>query len=150
MSNILLLGGGGFIGGHLGKKLKEDGHYVRIVDLKHNEYFPKELICNDYVVNDLRNQDFVNRVFVIEKNNPFILDYSYHKRPFTDEFTFDVVYQLAADMGGAGYIFTGDNDADIMYNSAIINLNVLNAAKTHGVPKIFYSFVLELFLVLKK
>lgn len=120
--NILILGGGGFIGGHLGKKMKSRGHYVRIVDLKENEHFDKEEICNEFIIGDLRDYKVVDLVMKLDNDT-----------------SFDEVYQLAADMGGAGYIFTGDNDADVMHNSATINLNVAQCALHHDVRKLFYS-----------
>ena len=112
----LVLGAGGFIGGHLANKLKKEGYWVRGVDLKHNEY--QGLLVDDFVIGDLRDP-------VIVKN---VVDRD-----------FDEVYQLAADMGGAGYIFTGNHDADVMPNSATINLNVALQSVTAGVKKIFYS-----------
>jgi GDP-D-mannose 3',5'-epimerase len=112
----LVLGAGGFIGGHLVKRLKAEGFWVRGVDLKHNEY--AESGADSFVIGDLRRQDVVESVI---------------DRPF------DEVYQLAADMGGAGYIFTGEHDADIMHNSATINLNVVHACHRLGISNIFYS-----------
>lgn len=112
----LVLGAGGFIGGHLVKRLKEEGFWVRGVDLKLHEYV--ETPADDFVVADLREQDVVRSV--IDRR-------------------FDEVYQLAADMGGAGYIFTGENDADIMHNSATINLNVADACHKRTIKRVFYS-----------
>jgi GDP-D-mannose 3',5'-epimerase len=112
----LVCGAGGFIGGHLSNKLKKEGFWVRSVDLKHNEH--QGLLVDDFVIGDLRDP-------IVCKN---ILD-----RPF------DEVYQLAADMGGAGYIFTGEHDADVMHNSATINLNMAYYSQKIGVGKIFYS-----------
>ena len=112
----LVLGGGGFIGGHLTKSLKEQGFWVRSADLKYNEF--SDSPADDFVICDLRDQTDVK--YIIDRQ-------------------FDEIYQLAADMGGAGYIFTGDNDADIMHNSATINLNVLETAKNRRCNKIFYS-----------
>lgn len=126
---ILILGGGGFIGGHLGKKLKSEGHWVRIVDIKEHEYFNHDDICDDFVVGDLRDPRLVSRVM-----------FSPIQRKIKDEEkSFDEVYQLAADMGGAGYIFTGEHDADVVHNSALINLNVAYEATAKGVKKLFYS-----------
>jgi GDP-D-mannose 3', 5'-epimerase len=122
MKKILVLGGGGFIGGHLSKRLKDEGHFVRSVDIKNHEYFNEDEFCSEFIKGDLRNPQFVFDVMC----NP-------------DNVGFDEVYQLAADMGGAGYIFTGDNDANVMHNSATINLNVLDNAIRLGVKKIFYS-----------
>lgn len=112
----LVLGAGGFIGGHLANKLKKEGFWVRGVDLKHNEHQGLEI--DDFVIGDLRDPRVVEKV--IDRD-------------------FDEVYQLAADMGGAGYVFTGDHDADIMHNSALINLNVGYEAIKKKVKKIFYS-----------
>ena len=100
---ILVNGAGGFIGGHLVKRLKAEGFWVRAVDLKRHEYF--ESPADEFIVGDLRDQDLVRAV--VEG--------------------IDQVYQLAADMGGAGYIFTGEHDAAVMHNSATINLNIPRA-----------------------
>lgn len=119
MSNqktALVAGAGGFIGSHLVKRLKREGFWVRGVDLKKPEF--SVTAADDFVVGDLREQQLC----------AVILD-----RPF------DEVYQLAADMGGAGFIFTGENDADIMHNSATINLNMLHYGRIAGIKKIFYS-----------
>lgn len=118
MKNILILGGGGFIGGHLAKKMKNENNYVRIADIKNHEYFDHDSICNDFLLGDLRNPSFVKNAFSGKIWNE--------------------VYQLAADMGGAGYIFTGENDANVMHNSALINLNVVHES-IDKVKKIFYS-----------
>jgi nucleoside-diphosphate-sugar epimerase len=122
MKKALVLGAGGFIGGHLVTRLKKEGYWVRGVDIKEHEY--KKSDADEFFVLDLRNSDNVTRAFTIDS--------------ITE--TFDEVYQLAADMGGAGYIFTGEHDADVMHNSAMINLNVANEAiKYIKMPKIFYS-----------
>ena len=115
-SSALVLGGGGFIGSHLVKRLKREGSWVRAVDLKHPEYSATG--ADDFVRGDLR--DAVLCRGVLDRK-------------------FDEVYQLAADMGGAGFIFTGEHDADIMRNSALVNLNVLEAALRSGSKRIFYS-----------
>jgi nucleoside-diphosphate-sugar epimerase len=112
----IVLGAGGFIGGHLVKKLKRDGFWVRGVDLVFNQFSETE--ADDFVIGDLRDSHFCRQV--IDRR-------------------FDEVYQLAADMGGAGYIFTGEHDADVMHNSATINLNVLDACHKRNVKRIFYS-----------
>ncbi len=118
MKKILVLGGGGFIGGHLSKRLKNDGNYVRICDIKRHEYFKQSEICHEFILGDLTNPTIVSAVI--------------------DE-SFDEVYQLAADMGGAGYIFTGENDANVMHNSALINLNVVHECVKKKIKKVFYS-----------
>src|SRR6056300_881834 len=119
MKKVLVLGGGGFIGGHLAKRLKKEGFWVRIVDIKEeHEFWNHNDICDEYVSGDLRNPQLVQSVF----DTPF-----------------DEVYQLAADMGGAGYIFTGENDANVMHNSALVNLNVAHYATLAKVKRVFYS-----------
>jgi len=114
----VVLGAGGFIGGHLVKKLKSEGYWVRGVDLKRNEYC--EGIADEFQVCDLRNAAYVESII-----------------PYSDGEL--EVYQLAADMGGAGYIFTGENDANVMHNSALINLNVAYECTKKKVKFVFYS-----------
>jgi GDP-D-mannose 3',5'-epimerase len=116
MKKALVCGAGGFIGGHLVRRLKDEGFWVRGVDLKHHEHAPT--VADDFVLGDLRDQMVCQQI--------------------TDQ-VYDEVYQLAADMGGAGYIFTGEHDADVMHNSATINLNILHRMQKTGVGKIFYS-----------
>ena len=116
MKKILVCGAGGFIGGHLVKRLKNEGFWVRGVDIKYPEY--AESNADEFEKGDLRDPRLVKKVI----NQPF-----------------DELYQLAADMGGAGFVFSGENDADIMHNSALINLNVVEASVKSGVKKIFYS-----------
>lgn len=116
MKKTLVCGAGGFIGSHLVKRLKKEGFWVRGVDLKYPEYSTTE--ADEFLIGDLRDQVFCAKVL--------------------DQY-FDEVYQLAADMGGAGYIFTGDNDASVMRNSASINLNIAELAKEKKVGKIFFS-----------
>lgn len=118
MKKVIILGGGGFIGGHLAKRFKEDGCYVRIADIKNHEYFNHSEICHEFILADLRDTKSVENV--IGEG-------------------FDEVYQLAADMGGAGYIFTGENDANVMHNSAMINLNVADECVKKKIKKVFYS-----------
>jgi len=122
----LVLGAGGFIGNHLVNRLKKEGYWVRGVDLKAPEYQEKSN-ADDFVLGDLKETVLINKVFF----TPF-------QRSMEDK-GFDEVYQLAADMGGAGYIFSGENDANVMHNSAIINLNVADAAVRYNVQKLFYS-----------
>ena len=117
MKKALVLGAGGFIGSHLVKRLRKDGFWVRGVDLKLPEYSETE--ANDFVVGDLRDHALCVKVL---------------------EGGFDEVYQLAADMGGAGYIFTGDNDADVMHNSSVINLHIASLlAQSNFSGTIFYA-----------
>jgi nucleoside-diphosphate-sugar epimerase len=138
MKTALILGGGGFIGGHLGKRLKSKGYWVRIVDIKKHEHFTEDEICNEFLVYDLCDPKNVEVVFRLESVDGILLP-SHHKHLNSKSESFDEVYQLAADMGGAGYIFTGENDANVMYNSAIINLNVVKEAVKTKVKKVFYS-----------
>lgn len=112
----LVCGAGGFIGSHLVVRLKNEGFWVRGVDLKRPEF--SKTAADEFVIGDLRNQAVCKKVF----NQPF-----------------DEVYQLAADMGGAGFIFTGENDANIMHNSALINIHAIQYGMQAGVKKIFYS-----------
>ena len=114
--SALVCGAGGFIGSHLVKRLKREGFWVRGVDLKFPEFAETE--ADDFIIGDLRDQNVCDRV--IDRR-------------------FDEVFQLAADMGGAGYIFTGLNDADIMHNSATINLNVLDRLHKRNTKRVFYS-----------
>ncbi len=116
MKKALVCGAGGFIGGHLVKRLKQEGYWVRGVDIKEHEF--SVLPTDEFVVGDLRDPLTVRAV----------LDQQ-----------FDEVYQLAADMGGAGYIFTGEHDAEVMHNSSLCNLNVLDSAVHQKVSDIFYS-----------
>jgi len=117
MKKLLVCGGGGFIGGHLANKLKEAGNRVVVADIKEHEYF--ESVGTVFLKGDLRDQSFCNQVFT---HGPY-----------------NEIYQLAADMGGAGYIFTGENDAAVMHNSALININILERAVENNCKKIFYS-----------
>ena len=116
MKKALVCGAGGFIGGHLVKLLKREGYWVRGVDIKFHEYVKSN--ADEFIKGDLRDPKLVEEII----NIPF-----------------DEVYQLAADMGGAGFVFSGENDADIMHNSAMINLNVVEKSVKAKVKKIFYS-----------
>ena len=116
MKKAIVCGAGGFIGGHLVKRLKNEGFWVRGVDIKFPEY--DETAADDFIQGDLRDLNLCHRAF--DQN-------------------FDEVYQLAADMGGAGFVFTGENDAEIMHNSATINLNVLETCRQRNIKNIFYS-----------
>lgn len=123
----LVLGAGGFIGSHLVKRLKSEGYWVRGVDLKLPEFSSSE--ADEFIIGDLRNPSLVSKVL-----------YSPNQLSEQDtENSFDEVYQLAADMGGAGYINTGDNDAEVVHNSMLINLNVVREASKKSIKKIFYA-----------
>ena len=137
MKKVLVLGAGGFIGSHLVKKLKEQGCWVRGVDLKYPEYEPS--VADDFVIRDLTDSRNVESVVRLEGYNNSPLPYKFDLYPFSEKLQFDEVYQLAADMGGAGYIFSGDNDANVMHNSAMINLNVAYECSRQEVKKVFYS-----------
>jgi GDP-D-mannose 3',5'-epimerase len=116
MSSALVCGAGGFIGSHLVNRLKREGFWVRGVDLKFPEF--SATAADDFALGDLRDPQVCKGVA---------------------DRRFDEVYQLAADMGGAGFVFTGENDADIMHNSALINLNMLEACRKRNIKRIFYS-----------
>ena len=116
MDKVLVCGAGGFIGGHLVTSLKEKGYYVVGADIKQHEY--KNTDADEFYQYDLREQDLVRKLVTPD---------------------ISAIYQLAADMGGAGYVFTGENDADIMHNSALINLNILEAMVKNGIKNVFYS-----------
>lgn len=116
MKKALVCGAGGFIGSHMVKRLKKEGFWVRGNDLKYPEFSETE--ADDFVIGDLCESNFCSQIV---------------------DCRFDEVYQFAADMGGAGFVFTGENDADIMHNSALINLNILGACNKRNIKKIFYS-----------
>ena len=120
MKTALVLGAGGFIGSHLVTRLKSEGYWVRGVDIKYPDF--SNSTADDFVIADLRDPLKTSVVMYAPNQSPF-----------------DEVYQLAADMGGAGYINTGDHDADVVHNSMLINLNVLNEAHKKNVKKIFYA-----------
>ena len=116
MKSALVLGAGGFIGSHLVKKLKDENFWVRGVDLKYPEF--SATYADDFVIADLRNPNDSDRIF---------------------DRVFNEIYQLAADMGGAGFVFTGENDAAIMHNSSMITLNILESTRKRNNKNIFYS-----------
>ena len=118
MKKILVLGAGGFIGGAMVKRLKKEGHWVRGVDLKYHEYFDITRVADEFIQGDLRDPNVCDQVVTED---------------------LDEIYQFAADMGGAGFIFTGENDADIMHNSAMINLNIAEQCVKKDIKRIFYS-----------
>ena len=135
----LVLGAGGFIGSHMVNRLVEEGYWVRGVDLKEPEFSPS--LAHEFVRGDLRDAGVVSRVIQFKGYQGNF----YNSIPYRTIQTFDEIYQFAADMGGAGFIFTGENDADIMHNSVSINVNVLEAQKEFNdytvtnTTKIFYS-----------
>ena len=113
----LVCGAGGFIGGHLVECLKNEGYFVRGIDIKLHEH--RESQADEFIIGDLRDQKFCHQI--------------------VSDICFDELYQLAADMGGAGYIFTGEHDAVVMHNSATINLNMIEEARITKIKKVFYS-----------
>lgn len=127
--SAVVFGAGGFIGHHLVKRLKKEGYWVRGVDLKEPQYEKTE--ADEFIAHDLTNYGVVDRA--MGRQGYYTTEFPKFRQPV------DEVYQLAADMGGAGYIFTGENDANIMCNSAQINLNTAIAATNRGVKKVFYS-----------
>ena len=135
----LVLGAGGFIGSHMVKRLKSDGYWVRGVDLKRPEF--SSTYADEFIQGDLREADFVRKCLEYKGTGGKF----YEEIPYKYVHTFDEVYQFAADMGGAGFVFTGENDAEIMQNSVMINLNVLeqqrllNREHDRNYTKIFYS-----------
>lgn len=141
MKTALVLGAGGFIGSHLVNRLKSEGYWVRGVDLKYPEYSKSE--ADEMLIYDLRDPRNVEAVMRLDYHEKAIVEYaipnyfSYSPDAFTQQVHFDEVYQLAADMGGAGFVFTGEHDADIMHNSALINLNVCHYVDKKS--KVFYS-----------
>lgn len=118
MKKAIVLGAGGFIGSHVVKRLKKENFFVRAVDLKYPTF--SETLANEFILGDLTQEETVKSVLSIENG-------------------FDEVYQLAADMGGAGYIFTGENDANVMTNSCLINLLVCKYANNYKARSVFYS-----------
>jgi GDP-D-mannose 3',5'-epimerase len=118
MKKVLICGAGGFIGGAMAKRLKEEGCWIRAIDLKYHEFFDITKVVDEFVKGDLRDPRICDHVVTED---------------------IDEVYQFAADMGGAGFVFTGENDADIMHNSAMINLNIAEQCVKKKIKKIFYS-----------
>tara|TARA_R110000824_G_scaffold401421_2_gene612075 strand:- start:97 stop:1119 length:1023 start_codon:yes stop_codon:yes gene_type:complete len=118
MKRILVCGAGGFIGGAMMMRLKKEGHWVRGVDLNEHEFFDAYELADEFIVGDLRDPDLCDQVVTED---------------------IDEIYQFAADMGGALFVFTGENDADIMHNSAMINLNMADQCVKKGIKKVFYS-----------
>jgi nucleoside-diphosphate-sugar epimerase len=128
MRTALVLGGGGFIGSHMVKRLKSEGYWVRSVDLAYPEF--TKTVADEFIIGDLRDPSVVKNVIAVGNAHSEV---------------FDEIYQFAADMGGAGFVFSGENDAEIMHNSATINLNVLESVHQLNIrlgsnrTKIFYS-----------
>ena len=139
VKKALVLGAGGFIGSHMVKRLRDEGYWVRGVDTKYPEF--GESAANEFVQGDLTDKRFVQRVLEYKGDRGNF----YYSVPSRYIEPFDEIYQFAADMGGAGFVFSGENDADIMHNSVTINLNVLesqkqmNEDKGKNITKIFYS-----------
>lgn len=163
MKTALVLGAGGFIGSHMVKRLKKDGYWVRGVDLKYPEFSKTE--ADEFIIGDLRHSSVVSEIMFFSPKSIISIDmnaieglslgltpseiidkymhtgvlfYKQHKPEVINK-PFDLVFQFAADMGGCNYIFTGEHDADVMHNSALINLNVSYWASKYKVGKILYS-----------
>jgi len=138
MKTALVLGAGGFIGSHMVKRLKSERYWVRGVDIKYPEF--SKTVADEFVIYDLRISKNMEAVVRLQSTGGYGNDkFSYYKQPFATDKPFDEVYQFAADMGGAGYVFSGDNDADIMSNSAMINLLCAEYCRFYDVGKVFYS-----------
>ena len=139
VKKALVLGAGGFIGSHMVKRLRKEGYWVRGVDLKYPEFAETE--ADEFIQGDLREPSFVRKCLEYKGTGGKF----YEEIPYKYIHAFDEIYQFAADMGGAGFVFTGENDAEIMQNSVTINLNVLeqqrllNREKGTNYTKIFYS-----------
>ena len=139
VKKALVLGAGGFIGSHMVKRLRKEGYWVRGIDLKYPEFSETE--ANEFIQGDLRDAAFVRKCLEYKGTGGKF----YEEIPYKYVHAFDEIYQFAADMGGAGFVFTGENDAEIMQNSVTINLNVLeqqrllNREHDRNYTKIFYS-----------
>ena len=139
VKKALVLGAGGFIGSHMVKRLRSEGYWVRGVDLKYPEFAETE--ADEFIQGDLRDVAFVRKCLEYKGTGGKF----YEEIPYKYVHPFDEIYQFAADMGGAGFVFTGENDAEIMQNSVTINLNVLeqqrllNREFDRNYTKIFYS-----------
>lgn len=133
MKSAVILGGTGFIGHHMARRLKSEGYYVRVVDIKPYEYGPNDF-ADEIVMSDLRNYNNVIASLRLQGI------YSYYAKPFEEIKQFDEVYSFCCNMGGAGYVFIGDNDGEIIHDSALMNLNIANALKEQKFKgKLFYS-----------
>lgn len=136
MKTAYIGGGSGFIGHHMARRLKQEGYWVRVVDIKEYEYGDWSDFCDEFILGDLRDPRIVESTLRLNKE----LEYSFLPKPFEELTQFDEVYSFACQMGGAGYVFTGENDADILHDSTLININMLNALsrqKFKGI--VFYS-----------
>lgn len=123
MKKALVLGGNGFIGHHLARRLKSEGYWVRVVDIKEYEYGPNDY-ADEILIGDLRNEKFCEGSFITNTIN---------------EPCFDEVYLLAASMGGAGFVFSGENDAQILRDNLLIDVNCAELSRKYKIPKLFYS-----------
>lgn len=136
MKTACILGGTGFIGHHMARRLKSEGYWVRVVDIKYYEYGEELEFCDEFVLSDLRIKSNVDSALRLNTQKK----YSYHPIPFEELVQFDEVYTFCCQMGGAGYVFTGENDAEIMHDSSLMNLNICDTLKrTKFKGKLFYS-----------
>lgn len=135
MKTALCLGSSGFIGHHMARRLKSEGYWVRVVDIEPYKYGEYDF-CDEFVLGDLRDPKILDAVFRLNKEKK----YSYYPKPFEELEQFDEVYDFACLMGGALYVFTGENDSDIMHDSSLMNLNLCDTLKrTNFKGKVFYS-----------
>lgn len=135
MKTAWIGGGSGFIGHHMARRLKQEGYWVRVVDIKPYEYGDNSF-CDEFVLGDLRNQRIMSESLKLYSDKK----YSFYPQPFDEAKQFDEVYSFACQMGGAGYVFTGEHDADIMHDSCLINLNLANTLREQNFKgKLFYS-----------
>lgn len=134
MKTAYIAGGNGFIGHHLARRLKSEGYWVRVVDIKEYEYGPNDY-ADEILIMDLRNKDLANASMRLDNS----FRYSYHKKPFVEELQFTEVYNLCCLMGGMGFIGNPEHTYDVMVGSTEMTLNVLKAAMDNNAKKIFYS-----------
>lgn len=137
MKTALVLGAGGFIGSHMVKRLKKEGYWVRGVDLKYPEFSPSE--ADEFLIYDLTDPRNVEAVIRLQKYYNAIVPFQYSLSAFTNHIAFDEVYNFACVMGGAGFVFSGKNDAEIMHDSVMINANVAYYGNYYKAGKIFFS-----------
>jgi GDP-D-mannose 3',5'-epimerase len=134
MKTAYIGGGAGFIGHHMARRLKSDGYWVRVVDIKEYEYGDVTEFCDEFILADLRDVKNVESTLRLNSSRK----YSYYPEPFEERMEFDEVYVFCCLMGGAGFVFSGEHDANIMHDSALMNLNFANTLRNFK-GKLFYS-----------